>query len=346
MVLSPADSGPASRGGSGRGDGDPWLAAPLAESSPFAGFSGVPAQAPRLACGQQVAAGALNPGAALPAMAMPSIAEAGVRQGGCFVRPLPLDATCAGVARSFFREAVAGSGLPVELVHDGLTMASELAANTLNAHRNVEFAGGGRRPVSGMPEFWLYIRNCGDSDPGGRELVCKVFDSEPGWWAGQPSADANVTDAVDPYSVSGRGLQVVAGLSAGCWGHHRTRGRLGAWKVPGKAVWFALRVPPATEFARYQRPVLAPWQAADELAVLLGDRGLRGLVRTHERSGDMAVVSVRHRLTVWCHGHQMWWRAPDSRYARLGVTDLIEAAEQIVRDHEELSAASAAATGR
>ena len=80
--------------------------------------------------------------------------------------------------------------------------------------------------------------------------------------------------------------------------------------------------------------------------MLLADRGVRGVVRNHERSGDMAVLSVRHRLTVWCHGPALWWRAPDSRYARLCVTDLVEAAEQIVRDHEELAAASLAATGR
>ncbi len=39
------------------------------------------------------------------------LAQASVSVGGCFARSLPLDRTCAGVARSFFREAVAGIGL-------------------------------------------------------------------------------------------------------------------------------------------------------------------------------------------------------------------------------------------
>ena len=265
-----------------------------------------------------------------------SLAEAGLRQGGCFVRALPLDASCASAARSFFREAVAGAGLPADLVHDGVTMASELAANTLNAHGNVEFAGGGRRPVNGMPELWLYARDCGP----GREIVCKVFDSDPGWTRAEPGTRLTLTDPVDPDSVSGRGLQVVAGLSAGCWGHHPTRSRLGAWKVPGKAVWFTLRVPPASELARYRGPALRPWQAADELASLLGARGLRGLVRSATPSGDMAVLSVRHQLTVWCRGAAVWWRGPAGGDTRLAITDLVEASEQIVCLNEQLGEAS------
>ncbi len=63
-------------------------------------------------------------------------------------------------ARRFFREALAGSDLPGDLIHDGVTMASELAANTMNAHGNIEFGGQGR-PESGMPEIWLYLRAFG-----------------------------------------------------------------------------------------------------------------------------------------------------------------------------------------
>ena len=110
-------------------------------------------------------------------------------------------------------------------------MASELAANTLHADGNVEFRGGTQRPVSGCPEFWLYVRGQGTRC----ELICKVFDSDPGWERGSlPDINARKAE-----SVSGRGLQVVAGLSAGQWGAHLSRGRLGCWKVQGKAVWFA-----------------------------------------------------------------------------------------------------------
>ena len=147
--------------------------------------------------------------------------------------------TCSAAARRFFREAVAGLDLPADLVHDGITMASELAANTLHADGNVEFRGGTQRPVSGCPEFWLYVRGQGTRC----ELICKVFDSDPRLGTGQPARHQRPDG---PESVSGRGLQVVAGLSAGQWGAHLSRGRLGCWKVPGKAVWFAVRVPPGS----------------------------------------------------------------------------------------------------
>ncbi len=272
-----------------------------------------------------------------------SLAQASVRAGGCFVRPLPLDGTCASAARSFFREATAGTGLPGDLIHDGVTMASELAANTLNAHGNIEYGGHGHRPVSGIPEFWLYIRNITVVDPNsarcasGRELVCKIFDSEPGWDAGEPVPIGAAVPA-GPDSVRGRGLQMVAGLSAGIWGHHLSRGRLGVWKVPGKAVWFALRIPATSELARTERLAPRGAEAIEELAAALTDRGLgTGLVPVTEPGGELAVLSVSHKLTVWCQGQAVWWREPDGSYDWLLVTDLTEAVERIVTAHEELA---------
>jgi hypothetical protein len=263
------------------------------------------------------------------------LAQASVRSGGCFVRPLPMDGTCASAARSFFREAVSGAGLHGDFVHDGLTMASELAANTINAHGNVEFAGRGHRPVSGAPEFWLYVRTVGQ----GREIVCKVFDSEPGWDAGEP-APIGAAVSAGPDSIRGRGLQIVAGLSAGNWGHHASRGRLGAWKVQGKAVWFALRVPPGTDLATSVRLAPTGLQAMEELVAALADRGLgAGLVQVNEPGGELAVLSISQHLTVWCHGEILWWQDPDGAYDRLHVSDIVEATERIVCAHEELTAA-------
>lgn len=260
-----------------------------------------------------------------------------MRSGGCFVRQLPLDVSCAGAARRFFREALAGSDLPGDLIHDGITMASELAANTLNAHGNIEFGGQGHRPVSGMPEFWLYLRGCGS----GRELVCKIFDSEPGWDAGEPLPVGAAVPA-GPDSVRGRGLQMVAGLSAGRWGHHLSRGRLGAWKVQGKAVWFALRIPPGSDLATSERLAPRGSKAIVELAIALADRGLgAGLVPVTEPGGDLAVLSVSRRLTVWCRGEVVWWQEPDGGYDQLPVTELVEASERIVCAHEDLIAARA-----
>jgi len=263
------------------------------------------------------------------------LSDASVRAGGCFVRALPLDGSCASAARRLFREAVAGADLPSDLTYDGITMASELAANTMNAHGNIEFGSHGRRPVSGVPEFWLYLRTSGS----GREIVCKIFDSEPGWDAGEPLPVGAAVPA-GPDSVRGRGLQLVAGLSAGRWGHHLTRGRLGSWKVQGKAVWFALRVPPGNDLARSQRLAPRGCRAIEELAAALERRGLgSGLVPVTESSGELAVLSVSQQLTVWCHGDILWWQEPDGHYDRLLVSDLVEAEERIVCAHEELIAA-------
>jgi hypothetical protein len=335
MFLSPAEPGPgeapaASPGRSGAPH-DGWMAAPLGDAPAFPPPSG------RLVRVRAVPATVIDE--TVPKV---SLARASVSVGGCFVRPLPLDSTCASAARSFFREAVAGAGLSGDLIHDGVTMASELAANTLNAHGNIEYGGHGHRPVSGIPEFWFYMRNVRNANPGGvpgREIVCKIFDSEPGWDAGEPVPIGAAVPA-GPDSVRGRGLQMVAGLSAGMWGHHLTRGRLGVWKVPGKAVWFALRVPATSDLARTER--LAPRGAAaiEELAAALTDRGLgTGLVPVTEPGGDFAVLSVSHKLTVWCKGKCMWWREPSGEYDRLAVTDLVEATERIVAAHEELVAA-------
>ncbi len=302
MLPSPAESGPDRRGAAGHSAVDSGLmAAPVVDAFDSAA----------------------------------SMAEASVRAGGCFARALPLDPTCAGMARSFFREAVAGLGMPGDLVHDGVTMASELAANTLHAQGNVEFTGASQRPVSGFPELWLYVRGAGSQC----ELVCKVFDSQPGWKKGS-LPDVKVRSK---EGVNGRGLQVVEGLSAGEWGAHLTRGRLGSWKVSGKAVWFALRVPPTCDVARFGRPDLSPspWQAVNELETMLGRRGLGGrLVRADEPNVAMSVLSVSRDLTVWCHAGTASFRAGDGAYQRLPLTSLVDVAEQIVWAHEELRTAA------
>ena len=111
-------------------------------------------------------------------MSSPGYAKA----SSCQAWPLPLDGTCAGVARRLFRETVADMGLSGDVVHDGVTMVSELAANTLHAQGNVEFDGSRQRPITGSPELWSYVRRCAT----GYELVCKIFDSQRGWKAGAP----------------------------------------------------------------------------------------------------------------------------------------------------------------
>lgn len=253
---------------------------------------------------------------------------ADAKAGGCRAWPLPLDGTCAGVARRLFRATVADMGLSADVVHDGVTMVSELAANTLHAQGNVEFDGSRQRPVTGSPEMWSYVRGCAT----GYELVCKIFDSQRGWKAGAPPDPSRVS--LD--SINGRGLKVVSELSDGRWGHHLTRARLGRWKVQGKAVWFALPVPEARGAACLADHPLSACEAAKELEALIVDRGIgRRLVRTDESVSDIAVLSIRSDLTVWCRNGAIAWTTGDG-YTRRAFTDLVEVSEQIVRANEEL----------
>jgi hypothetical protein len=251
------------------------------------------------------------------------LSEAGISGGGCFVRPLPTDPTCGAAARRFFREALSSLSLPSGLVHDGVTMASELAANTLHAQRSQ--ASARQLAAAGVPEIWLYLRGTGRT----RELVCKVFDTERSWTAG---ADRGMSKApLD--SVNGRGLQVVAGLSAGQWGCHLTRARLGNWRVPGKAVWFALRIPPATVPDHIGMPRYSPDWLVDELEMMLAERGLPGSIVRADADG-ISVLSISRYLTVWRHGSTVSWRSRSGHYQQMDLGDLVDVAEQIVCAHE------------
>lgn len=266
--------------------------------------------------------------AAMLAGAATMSSPARAKADSCQAWPLPLDGTCAGVARRLFQAAVADMELPGDVVHDGVTMVSELAANTLHAQGNVVFDGSGQRPVTGCPELWAYVRGCAT----GYELVCKVFDSQRGWKAGAPPDPARVS----LESINGRGLKVVSELSYGRWGHHPTRARLGRWKVQGKAVWFAIPVPPARGAARLSGHPASSCEAARELEDLIVERGIgHRLVRNDEAVADIAVLSIRSELTVWCRRGIVSWTTSDG-YRRRSFADLVEVSEQLVRAHEEL----------
>jgi anti-sigma regulatory factor (Ser/Thr protein kinase) len=262
-----------------------------------------------------------------------SLSEAGLSNGGCFARPLPIDRTCAAAARRSFREAVSSLAIPSGLLHDGVTMASELAANTLHAQRSSARGPTRQRVTAGIPEIWLYLRGTGRT----RELVCKVFDTERSWSAG---TDPGMGKAPQD-SVSGRGLQVVAGLSAGQWGCHLSRSRLGNWRVPGKAVWFALRIPPAVVPDYVGRPRYSADWLTDELEGMLADRGLAGSIVRADMDGT-TVLSISRHLTVWRHADAVTWRSASGAYQRQELADLVEVAEQIVCAHEEAALADAA----
>jgi hypothetical protein len=268
-----------------------------------------------------------------------------------------------------FRDAVSEIGLEPGLVEDCLLMASELAANTLHARAAAGAGGGGDRLVSGVAdmggelitsagpapsspsaavpaEFWLYLRGLGVR----RELVCKVFDSYRGWRHGWAPSIFTASGQAE----AGRGLQIVHELSGGRWGVHLTRARLGGLGVRGKAVWFAVPAPLAharladvTGLRAYTLSAdvtatraqgrLSARQAGLRLRTMLDERGLRSrLVRAGRPGCDVSVLSVCRNLTVWCRSDGVSLTTPQGSVLYWEYADLVEAAEQTVRWHEEL----------
>jgi hypothetical protein len=237
-----------------------------------------------------------------------------------------------------FRRAAAGLALDSVIVDDGVLMVSELAANTLHVQRDEHER---RQPQHPVPELWLYLRGSGQR----RELVCKVFDSFPGWLHGNVPGRGVCRAPAD--ALGGRGLEVVHELSQGHWGHHLTRSRLAGWEVRGKAVWFAVpasaaqaplvavATPPASD--RYA--TMTASQAMTELEAGLAARGFGGrMVRADDQRGDMAVLSVCSGVTVWCRAGVAWLRAPGLTGQRWNYADLVEVAEQTVQAYETLAA--------
>jgi hypothetical protein len=250
-----------------------------------------------------------------------------VEAGACGAWLLPVDATCAGVARRVFRRTASALALDADAIDDGETMVSELAANTLHAQ-------GGQRGEHAS-EVWMYLRGTGEQ----RELVCKVFDAYPGWARG--GAPGRGGDRAPADSMSGRGLEVVRELSQGRWGYHLTRARLGGWSLRGKAVWFAL--PASAAHARHAGAAAsAPLVAQAAMTRLEEELAARGfgdaMMRADDPAKDTVVLSVCGELTLWCRAGLAWLHAPGLDGQAWGYGDLVEVAEQAVEAHETLCA--------
>lgn len=279
--------------------------------------------------------------------------------GACCAWPLPTDASCARAARQFYRAAAAEAGIRAGLIDDGVLMASELAANTLHAGRDIGGPHTGDpdrfRPAAARPELWLYLRGGGMM----RELVCKVFDACPGWRLGRIPGTLPHRAAAE--AVSGRGLQVVHELSHGRWGHHPTRVRLGGRKVRGKAVWFALPMPSRGLTALAPGPGdiwaadldairrcrrLSAREAATELEAMLAARGLGGrLLRADQPAADISVLCVPRGLTVCCRDGAVSLRTPAGDSQHWTYADLVEVTERAVWIHEEIGRTVPGAAG-
>ena len=203
-------------------------------------------------------------------------------------------------------------------------MASELAANTLHAQGKWSSAAPAARGQR-LPEIWLYLR--------GRAPAAR--------WSARSSTPSRAGRS-RPSGPARRRWSRSAG--AGCrWsprcppasGAATRAGAAGRLEGPGKAVWFALRVPPAAESAR-SAAGLSPEQAVDELEAMLTGRGLGRRVVRADEPGDMSVLSISRHLTIWRRGKTLTWRAHEGEYRQMHVSDLVDIAEQIVCAHEEV----------
>jgi histidine kinase-like protein len=270
-----------------------------------------------------------------------------VGRGGFPAWPLPFDATAARVARSLVRTVFDAVGMPAGLTHDMAVAISELATNVYVHASSASSAnlprptsqGAARElpPATGLPEMWAYLR-------WGRrpEIVLKVFDSAP--WHGPITEGSR---RPPPTAEGGRGLEVVSALTAeygGRWGIHRTRSRLGACPVPGKAVFLAVPIPAGCR-AGLLRPVRKTGrQVAEEVFGLLAARGMDRMQGSVGHG--MAVICVRAGLHVWVLGESISYRLPGSGGVRHVLSDGVEVVEQVVRHCADLDAADREATDR
>ncbi|MCO5972933.1 ATP-binding protein [Actinoallomurus soli] len=246
-----------------------------------------------------------------------------VPAGGCAAWPLPPDPTGARFARSVLKAVFGELRMPAVTTYDAAVALSELATNVhVHAYGGVVPAC---PPIAGLPELWAYLR--WRARP---EVVFAVYDSAP--WRG-PVPDGRLRPP--PDAEGGRGFEVVDALTTeygGEWGMYRTRSRLGAGPVLGKAVYFTVPVPaglvtPGACTAR---------RTAEEIHALLAARGL-GPLQLAIGYG-MAVICVRAGMHVWVRDGSISYRAPGLGVVRHSPYDRVEVVERIVRHCADLDA--------
>lgn len=229
--------------------------------------------------------------------------SADVLGGGCAVWALPHTRHCAETARARLRDTL--TELVPERLDDCLAMASELTTNAWLHGLGGKELDDRYAPPAGRSEIAVYRRGEGAN----AELVVTVFDPRPD------------VDTIAP------GDQVLR-LADGRHGFRRTRSRLGAYPVPGRAAWFAVPLSPGSPAARPPWVSLTPAQAVQALRARLEARGL-GLMYSGDLGGQ-SVLSLRH-LTVWCRAQTFEWGGA----VRYPFFDLTEAVEQVIRINED-----------
>lgn len=269
----------------------------------------------------------------------PMTDSATILQGGCAVWPLPHTPMCATVARSIITRTLPRLITDPDRLDDWLVMTSELATNAWLHGLGGRELDDRYAPASGRSELAIYRRGAGDN----AEVVVTIFDPDPNLDAIPAQASSSLTDVSeiakpDILSVDSledllpgrRGLDLVHALSGGRCGFYRTRSRMGAAPVSGKAVWFAIAAG-GSSVARPPAIEVSPAQTVRLIETHLDSRDV-GRAYHSDLRGE-SVLSLPS-VTVWCRDQKVRWR-DGGREVCLPVYDLVEAVERIVELSED-----------
>lgn len=225
--------------------------------------------------------------------------------GGAHAWRLPPDERGPAMARSLLAQAMVALGLDREVIEDGRLAVSEIATNALRHARPAP----GAAPVV-PPELWVWARTV-----PAPQLVVSVFDGARSL-PPRPGRGGLLEE-------SGKGLALVAEVAAD-WGYGPSRSLLADPPVPGKAVWFALPLPPDWPG---RTVTVHPDAAARCLMRVLARRGLHG---RHSGTGALSVLELPG-LNVWVLPGCFSWQPRPDRLIRHPLIDLQETAERIIR---------------
>lgn len=290
--------------------------------------------------------------------------SADIITGRCAVWALPHTPACAEVARLTIHQVLRAL-LPAQLLNDCAVMASELATNGFVHGLGGRSLDDQHVPDSGRSELAIYRRGPEDN----AELVVTVFDPRADLDAiDSPTRnpldelpdkpldeslssevldrllsqlpDEPLPESLSPEVIHGlhperwsgqRGLDTVRAMSKGHCGFYRTTSRLGREPKSGKAAWFAVPLAPGSLAASPPRIAFGPAEAVEQLSSQLGARGIDHMIHNHLH--DRSLLSLRHS-TVWSDTATYWW-GTGTQAMRHPHADLNEAAEQLVRIHED-----------
>lgn len=235
-----------------------------------------------------------------------------LQDGGARVWQLPVDTSCAGMARSLLTSTLVSAGLPEDLIDAAALAVSELATNAL-IH-----AAYGQAPQSRMPiELWTYARMCPKP-----QLVVSVFDTCRRWKNGRHHSDT--------FEEHGNGLTIVSAVTDG-WDVHLSRARLTPSPTPGKAVHCTLALP--TNWLRPYTTIVTPTQAAHRLAGFLTTRGIP--VDLKGGLNGVYLLRVPPDLNVWIEPQAFAFKPGNADRVRRPFFDLESVTESVLHYHEQ-----------